>query len=146
MKKFLTNLIGFRYLSITGEKIPYFTDAAHTSNKSWKLVGLRDKTLPFYELETQEGKPVLVKKNFENKGKGWLGDKNFQKNGFRVGQLISFVKQGFLGNGLSVRKVILVTDKYVYFYRKGGAWVTTLSYEELERMQKLGMIGGVIEP
>lgn len=139
MKNTLKKLLGYKYLVIEREVIPIFTDRVNRSNKIWRLDNIENKDID-NNLETQDGKPIYIKKNFEGTGKGCIFNKDFTKKGFHFGQKLHFKNQGFLGNISSIKKVVLVTDKYVYTQMKKGSIVSSYNYKELEKMIDFRML------
>lgn len=131
---------------IVKEVLPIFYDYAKTTNKTVfrleksieknKAVFISDasseiKVFSNSDFVTQNGKPIRVYDFIFKKGEF---DINFQKEGYKVGDIYQFLGLGYLGN-LDCRGVIkLVTDQYVIF--DGGKSIFLYSYKELELLHK----------
>jgi hypothetical protein len=86
---------------------------------------------------TQNGIPVKVK---DAQFKTVICDKDFSKDGYRIGEIFSFRGMGYLGNINSDEKVVLVTDQLVIFREIGSDSLHYYTYDELKELKQYGKI------
>lgn len=132
----------YRYGAITNEVLPLFHDRFMCTNKEFTELTLDDKRIEKVQIETQNGKPVLFHKGFnESSEKGYgkhYGDLTFSKSGLSHGDVIKIKNEGYLENRDNIYEVILITDKFVYLKNLTGGWISKKSHEEIERMRNMG--------
>lgn len=132
------------------ETMPFFSDIAKTTNKTISKVKRtldEDKYLIYelYSYYKDEKTEIFSKRNlisqntipikvYDEKFSTGIFDSNFEKDGFKKGDIYKFNALGYLGNISSIEKILLVTDQYVIF--DNGNKVSLRTFDELKRSIK----------
>lgn len=134
-----------RGMSWITETLPMYHDRARSTNKTiWTIkkmmtdevaeacrLGssrLEHKDIADMVMLSQNGIPIRFKPN----GKLLSHEPFFEKEGYKVGQIYSFERLGFLGDIDSIKQVFCVTDQYVLFKYLDSKGISAVSFKELE--------------
>lgn len=129
------------YGAIIDEIIPVFHDSFETSNKEFLEIEQNSPLLKnekyLSKLESQNGVLVKFKEGFEYLDFGeHYGDPHFTKEGFVQEMKFKIHNAGYFRSKDLECKVVLVTDRFVYYRNLEEDYIDIISYNEIKEMMR----------
>jgi len=135
MKRFAMR--NYKYIGVKVKGIPMFPDRFNRPNKDIVLVGKNEKYVSVI-VQKQGDKVIQVHEKFTHGKVKHNGDPEFEVNGVRQGQVYHLTGLGFMGDLEFMRKVILVTNDYVFLRDLEYGGINCSTHDEVKEMKEYG--------